>query len=64
MSTIAVELSERPLPPVTGSVGITQGGYGDRGNLELVAPDPDDGFWVFWFNGDALEHRSGAARGP
>ncbi len=63
MSTVELQLSERPLPPVTGSIGITQGAYGDRGNLELIAPDPDDGFWVFWFNGDALEHRRGAARG-
>lgn len=63
MSTVQLQLSEHPLPPVTGSVGIAQGAYGDRGNLELVAPDPDDGFWVFWFNGDAVEHRSGAARG-
>lgn len=63
MSTGQLQLSEHPLPPVTGSVSITQGAYGDRGNLELVAPHPDDGFWVFWFNGDALEHRAGAARG-
>lgn len=33
-------------------IGLTQGSYGQHGNLELVVPDPVDGFRVHWFNGD------------
>lgn len=36
----------------TGPVSLTQGVYGERGNLELVACDADDSLWVFWFNSD------------
>ena len=50
-------------PPLAGIPGTTQGVYGDAGNLEFVAPDPHDGFWVFWFNGDALDHRQGPPAG-
>lgn len=35
-----------------GAVGLAQGAYGARGNLELVACDVADGLWVFWFNTD------------
>lgn len=51
------------LPPVTGSPGLTQGRYGAAGNLELVIPAVDDGLWVFWFNADPVDARSGAAAG-
>lgn len=37
-----------------GSGSVTQGVYGERGNLELVACDARDGLWVFWFNSDPL----------
>ncbi len=37
----------------SGPVGLAQGVYGARGNLELVACDAADGLWVFWFNADA-----------
>lgn len=50
------------LPPLAGSAGLTQGAYGDVGNLELVSPAADGGLWVFWFNADEVEHRQGAAR--
>lgn len=36
----------------TGAASLTQGVYGERGNLELVACDAADGLWVFWFNAD------------
>lgn len=36
-----------------GAASLTQGVYGERGNLELVACDAADGLWVFWFNADA-----------
>lgn len=49
------------LPALTGSPWVTQGAYGDAGNLELVAPAADDGFWVFWFNADPVDHQQGAA---
>jgi len=58
-----LERVETALPPVTGRPGLTQGRYGDRGNLELVAPAVDGGMWVLWFNADETEHRSGAAVG-
>jgi hypothetical protein len=35
-----------------GAVSLTQGVYGARGNLELVACDAVAGLWVFWFNAD------------
>ncbi len=38
--------------PIAGRVSLTQGVYGARGNLELVACDATDGLWVFWFNAD------------
>ena len=63
MSSVSAQLIDRPLPPVSGSSGLTQGRYGDRGNLELVAPDLHDGFWVFWFNGDAVQHRHDVLHG-
>ena len=51
------------LPDVAGTPCITQGVYGERGNLELVAPDAKDGLWVFWYNGDAKDFQLGARRG-
>jgi hypothetical protein len=49
--------SSRPLLvgagiPTVGTVSLTQGVYGARGNLELIACDALDGLWVFWFNSD------------
>lgn len=41
-----------PDRPTAGAVSLTQGVYGARGNLELVACDRSDGLWVFWFNAD------------
>ncbi|WP_144876281.1 hypothetical protein [Microbacterium sp. 1.5R] len=35
-----------------GPVGLAQGVYGARGNLELVACGAEEGLWVFWFNAD------------
>jgi len=35
-----------------GTPSLVQGVYGSRGNLELLACDPHDGLWVFWFNSD------------
>lgn len=52
-------MPEHPPPPpgtdfpaLRGAPGLTQSHYGARGNIELVAPDPDDGLWVFWHNTD------------
>ncbi len=59
----APSLVEENIPPVAGSLGIAQGRYGEFGNLELVAADPSNGFWVFWFNGDAVDNHVGAAVG-
>ncbi|MFD8568753.1 hypothetical protein [Streptomyces sp. NPDC059639] len=40
-------------PPVSrGGIGLAQGRYGVRGNLELVLCDEQDGLWVLWFNSD------------
>lgn len=40
-------------PPVSrGGIGLAQGRYGVRGNLELVLCDEQDGLWVLWFNTD------------
>ncbi|MGF2950065.1 hypothetical protein [Microbacterium alcoholitolerans] len=41
--------------PTSGPVSLTQGRYGARGNLELLACDSRDGLWVFWFNADEAE---------
>lgn len=46
-----------------GVAGLTQSSYGKNGNLEFVCPDTDDGFWVFWFNGDNEDLEQGAAPG-
>jgi hypothetical protein len=51
-----------PLPPAHGIPGLTQGAYGDAGNLELVVPGID-GLWVYWFNADPVDRRHGAVRG-
>ncbi|MFC8226374.1 hypothetical protein [Streptomyces sp. NPDC057287] len=45
-------LISAPPPPSHGGVGLTQGRYGARGNLELVLCDKDDGLWVLWHNTD------------
>jgi hypothetical protein len=60
---MTVERRTAALPGLTGSPGLAQGAYGDRGNLELLAPAAGGGLWVFWFNADQTEHRRGAARG-
>ncbi|MGW2339537.1 hypothetical protein [Streptomyces sp. NPDC001661] len=40
-------------PPASrGGIGLAQGRYGVRGNLELVLCDERDGLWVLWFNCD------------
>lgn len=54
---------EERWPPSAGRLGFAQGGYGERGNLELVTCDPQDGLWVGWFNTDRAEHRAGAPLG-
>ncbi|BEP14770.1 hypothetical protein acdb102_30810 [Acidothermaceae bacterium B102] len=56
-------LVTEPLPPLRGAPGIAQGAYGDAGNLELVVPDPDSGFWCFWWNADPVDTRTAAAVG-
>jgi hypothetical protein len=61
--TSDVVLRTEELPPVAGRPGVAQGGYGERGNLELVVPDPEDGFWVLWWNADLVDARSGARPG-
>lgn len=58
-----MRIEEREAPAVAGSPGITQGRYGENGNLELVAPDVADGFWVLWCNLDTVEHHAGAPLG-
>src|SRR5579875_1131917 len=50
------------LPAALGSPGLTQGAYGDAGNLELVLPAAAGGFWCLWFNADPVDHRKGAVR--
>lgn len=40
---------------IAGVASLTQGVYGARGNLELVACDATDGLWVFWFNADSAD---------
>lgn len=44
-----------PTPAATGTPGTVQGGYGSRGNLELLIPAPDGGVTVCWFNSDRPE---------
>ncbi|MFG3101397.1 hypothetical protein ACGFZL_12870 [Streptomyces sp. NPDC048182] len=39
-------------PPSRGGLGLAQGRYGARGNLELVLCDERDGLWVLWHNTD------------
>ena len=57
---IALEVA---LPKLRGAPGLTQGAYGERGNLELVVPGADDGLWVFWFNNDLSVSDVGARPG-
>jgi hypothetical protein len=57
------ELVTAALPAVRGCPDLVQGAYGDHGNLELVAPGPEPGFWVFWWNADSVERHSGVAVG-
>ncbi|MFB7087074.1 hypothetical protein [Streptomyces sp. NPDC056296] len=45
-------LTSAPPPPSRGGIGLAQGRYGERGNLELVLCDEDDGLWVLWHNTD------------
>ncbi|MCC9154003.1 hypothetical protein LZP81_20225 [Streptomyces parvulus] len=45
-------LTSVPPPPSRGGVGLAQGRYGERGNLELVLCDEADGLWVLWHNTD------------
>lgn len=52
-----------PWPQVRGRPGLTQGAYGQAGNLELAACGTDDGLWVGWFNSDPVETRIGALVG-
>lgn len=54
-------VTTQPWPPVTGRPGITQGRYGDNGNLELVACATDGGLWVGWWNADGQESYAGTA---
>lgn len=51
-------------PALHGAPGLTQSHYGARGNIELVAPDPRDGLWVFWHNTDPETETPGAAPVP
>ncbi|QKW17772.1 hypothetical protein HUT16_00690 [Kitasatospora sp. NA04385] len=44
-----------PFPPLRGLPSLTQSRYGLRGNFELVAPDAEDGLWVFWHNNDPAD---------
>ncbi|MFI7386224.1 hypothetical protein [Streptomyces sp. NPDC049813] len=45
-------LRTAPPPSSRGGIGLAQGRYGLRGNLELVLCDAQDGLWVLWFNND------------
>ncbi|MEV8313519.1 hypothetical protein AB0Q95_05035 [Streptomyces sp. NPDC059900] len=45
-------LRTAPPPASRGGIGLAQGCYGLRGNLELVLCDEQDGLWVLWFNSD------------
>lgn len=48
----SLSLTSAPPPPSQGGVGLAQGRYGARGNLELVLCDEHDGLWVLWHNTD------------
>ncbi|MFD7989526.1 hypothetical protein ACFV4M_39985 [Kitasatospora indigofera] len=48
-------LTDVPFPPLRGIPSLTQSRYGLRGNLELLAPDAEDGLWVFWHNTDPAD---------
>ena len=52
-----------PFPPLAGSASVCQGVYGEVGNLELVAPDPEDGIWVFWNNTSRVDVPAGPQSG-
>lgn len=56
-------LRTAPPPASRGGVGLAQGRYGIRGNLEFVLCDEQDGLWVLWFNSDPQE-TSPAPGGP
>ena len=60
---MTLQLLSQPLPAISGRPGLTQGVYGDRGNFELVAPAEGGGIWVFWFNADLVDRRSGPPPG-
>lgn len=64
MST-APALSEvrAPFAHGRGFLGLVQGTYGARGNLELVQADACDGLWVYWRNNDPIDVRPGALAG-
>lgn len=50
-------------PAVVGRPALTQGVYGQHGNLELVCCAADYGLLVGWFNADTTETHTGAAVG-
>ena len=60
-SVEAFVLLQEAWPDVAGRPGLTQGRYGEAGNLELVVPAVDDGLLVGWFNCDPTDARAGAA---
>lgn len=41
-------------PAASGRPALFQGGYGSRGNLELVSPTADGGLVCCWFNSDPV----------
>ncbi|WP_407562850.1 hypothetical protein [Streptomyces sp. 184] len=57
-------LTDVAFPKLLGAPGLAQGRYGERGNFELVAPDPDDGLWVFWHNNDLPVPGAATVPGP
>src|SRR5579875_2219007 len=59
---LPADVQVESLPAALGSPGLTQGAYGDAGNLELVLPAAAGGFWCLWFNADPVVHRKGAVR--
>lgn len=62
MTTTLAEI-RAAFAPARGTPAVTQGRYGDVGNLELVVPDEKDGLWVYWRNNDAHDVRPGALAG-
>mgnify|MGYP000308238426 CR=1 FL=1 len=46
------QMDIRSPSPTRGPASVTQGIYGEEGNLELVVADAEDGLWVHWFNSD------------